>query len=75
MRMTILACTACLALSACAHGQKVMTAEQRTECEKMAQQMDTQSTHDHGAMRGNPPNPMNMTHDQCRQMMAQESAD
>ena len=55
-------------LSACATTRA--TAEQRTHCERMAAQMGTGTTHDHSAMKGMPANPMNLTHEQCRQILS-----
>ena len=60
-------------LGACATtGTKSATAEERAQCEAMAQQMGTQSTHDHGQMKGGVPNTMNLTHERCRQILAQQ---
>ena len=59
------------ALSACAT-TRTATAEERAECERMAAQMGTGTTHDHSAMKGMPANPMNLTHERCQQLLSQK---
>jgi hypothetical protein len=37
----------------------------------MEQTMGTNTTHDHGEMKGRGINPMNITHQRCQQILAQ----
>jgi len=46
------------------------TAEQRASCEKMESGMGTADRHDHSEQKGMGRSSMNMTHDQCRQILA-----
>lgn len=47
------------------------TAEQRASCERMEQTMGVGTTHDHGEMKGQGLNPMNLSHERCQQILAQ----
>lgn len=49
------------------------TAEQRASCAEMAGTMGTQNAHDHGETKGLPRNSMNLTHDQCRRILARRN--
>ena len=49
------------------------TAEQRTSCEEMERTMATNTTHDHSEQKGKARSSMNMTHDQCRRILATPS--
>lgn len=70
---TILILAPLALLGACATtGTQTATAEERAQCQAMAQQMGTQTTHDHQQMKGGLPNTMNLTHDRCRQILAQQ---
>jgi len=47
------------------------TPEQRASCERMEQTMGINTTHDHGEMKGQGINPMNLSHQRCQQILAQ----
>lgn len=47
------------------------TPEQRASCERMEQDMGLRTTHDHGEMKGQGINPMNLSHRRCQQILAQ----
>ena len=49
------------------------TAEQRISCEEMERNMATGTTHDHAEQKGSARSSMNLTHDQCRRILAQKS--
>lgn len=49
------------------------TAKQRMSCEEMERNMATGTTHNHAEQKGGARNSMNLTHDQCRQILAQKS--
>ena len=49
------------------------TAEQRASCEEMERTMPTDTTHDHAEQKGSARSSMNLTHDQCRRILAQKS--
>jgi len=68
MRTIIIASLPLLMLGGCV---TTATAEQRAYCEQMEREMGTQSTHDHNEVRNNIPNRMNLTHNQCRQILRQ----
>lgn len=59
-------------LAACAT-TRTATAEERAYCARMAEEMGTRTTHDHGEMKGGPTNPMNASHQRCRQIMASDA--
>jgi hypothetical protein len=59
-------------LAACATTQTA-TAEERAYCAKMAEEMGTRTTHDHGEMKGGPANPMNASHQRCQQVLAADA--
>lgn len=62
-----------IALSACATtGTKTATAEELAQCRAMAQQMGTNTAHDHGEMKGAGPSAMNFTHQRCREIRKQQ---
>jgi hypothetical protein len=46
------------------------TPEQRASCEAMERGMGTDTRHDHGEEKGMGRSSMNLTHDQCRQILA-----
>ena len=48
------------------------TAEQRASCEEMERTMATGTTHDHAEQKGGARSSMNLTHDQCRKILAQK---
>ncbi len=54
-------------LGACA---TTSTAQQRASCEKMESAMGTDDRHDHSEQKGMGRSSMNLTHDQCRQILA-----
>jgi hypothetical protein len=68
MFRSALAIAVALTLAAC-----VTTAEPGSRefayCERMERQMGTDHTHDHAVAKGMGINPMNVTHDRCRQML------
>ena len=47
------------------------TPEQRARCERMEQTMGINTTHDHGEMKGQGINSMNLSHRRCQQILAQ----
>ena len=47
------------------------TPEQRASCERMEQTMGTNTTHDHGEMKGQGLNSMNLSHQRYQQILAQ----
>lgn len=49
------------------------TAEQRASCEEMERAMGTTATHDHAEQKGMGRSSMNLTHDQCRRILARPS--
>lgn len=49
------------------------TAEQRASCEDMERTMTTGTTHDHAEQKGKARSSMNLTHDQCRRILAQKN--
>ena len=49
------------------------SAEQRASCEEMRRIMATGTSHDHAEQKGGARNSMNLTHDQCRKILAQKS--
>ena len=49
------------------------TAEQRASCEEMERTMATGTTHDHAEQKGGARSSMNLTHDQCRRILAKTS--
>lgn len=49
------------------------TAEQRVSCEEMERAMTTGTTHDHAGQKTTALNSMNLTHDQCRRILAQKN--
>ena len=64
----IFAAVTALPLAACA-----TTPEERSKelayCERMEKDMGTQHVHDHAEAKGMGINPMNVTHERCRQML------
>lgn len=58
-------------LSACAT-TRTASAEERAQCELMAQQMGIGTSHDHGSMKGAPRNSMNLSHERCQRMLAEK---
>lgn len=68
MLKVILLLVAALPLAAC-----VTTPETRAKelayCERMEREMGVQHTHDHATAKGAGINPMNVTHDRCRQKL------
>jgi hypothetical protein len=71
MNIKIIAITvgAAALLSACATVRPA-SPDELAYCQKMADQMGTGTTHDHGEMKGAPANPMNVSHARCQQIMA-----
>lgn len=60
-----------LALAGCATTADAdELAAQRASCEKMEREMGLDSTHDHQAMKGQGLNPMNLTHERCKQLLS-----
>lgn len=51
-----------------------MKAKQMAYCERMEREMGVKHVHDHGEAKGMGINPMNVTHNRCRQMLARRSA-
>lgn len=49
------------------------TAEQRASCEEMERTMATDATHSHAEQKGGTRSSMNLTHDQCRRILAQKN--
>lgn len=47
------------------------TAEQRARCQEMESAMGIHTAHDHAETKGMGRSSMNLTHDQCRQILAQ----
>lgn len=70
IKTVALSIAAAVLVSACATTRSA-SLEERAYCEKMAQQMGTATTHDHGEMKGLPANSMNLSHARCQQIMAE----
>lgn len=70
-RFSGVASLALVMLAGCATTQEA-TAEERAYCQQMAERMGLETTHDHGAMRGNPPSSMNISHERCQQVMRED---
>lgn len=49
------------------------TAEQRTACVEMESRMGNDPTHSHAESKGQPRSSMNLSHDQCRKILAQSN--
>lgn len=47
------------------------TAEERAACEKMAEHMGTGSVHEHSSDKGQGPGAMTLTHERCKQILAE----
>jgi hypothetical protein len=71
VRFPGLASLALIALAGCATTQEA-SVEERAYCQGMAERMGLETTHDHGAMRGSPPNSMNISHERCQQIMRED---
>ena len=69
MKRTLLGLATLVALTGCAT-TRVATADQRAYCEQMAQTMGTRPSHDHGETKGMGPSAMNLSHAQCKQILA-----
>ena len=68
MKTILLVALATLASAGCATTSQ-SRAEQLAYCQQMDRGMGTDPRHDHADARGSSPNPMNMTHDQCRRVL------
>jgi len=71
VRFSGFASLALVLLAGCATTQEA-SVEERAYCRNMAERMGLETTHDHGAMRGNPPNSMNVSHERCQQIMRED---
>jgi hypothetical protein len=60
-----------LVLASCATTPQA-TADERAACEDMERRMGLHTTHDHQQMKGTGANPMNLTHERCRQILDQD---
>jgi hypothetical protein len=70
MTKTLIGAAATLLLAGCAT-TSTPTAEQIAQCQAMDAQMGTDATHDHSEAKGiTGRSAMNLTHDQCRQIIA-----
>lgn len=49
------------------------TAEQRASCAEMERTMTTDTAHNHAEQKGGARSSMNLTHDQCRRILAQKN--
>lgn len=49
------------------------TAEQRAYCAEMESKMGNDPAHSHAESKGQPRSSMNLSHDQCRRILAQSS--
>jgi len=58
-----------LLLGACATTQA--TPAQYASCQEMERSMGVADRHDHGEMKGQGRNAMNLSHDRCRQILSQ----
>lgn len=47
------------------------TADEIASCKRMEEAMGTNTTHDHGEMKGRGINPMNLSHERCQQILFQ----
>jgi hypothetical protein len=70
MLRTIMTCFVAVSLAACATTPEPGSAE-FAYCERMEREMGTEHRHDHAEARGMGMNPMNVTHDRCRRMLAE----
>ena len=70
MNKLLAAAIPALLLGGCATTRQA-TAEERAQCQAMAQTMGTQTTHEHGEMKGQGPSGMNLTHQRCQQILSQ----
>lgn len=68
MKIKLLAALPMFALGACVTTPASVEA-QRASCEKMEADMGLNTTHDHAAMKGLGVNPMNLSHEQCQQIL------
>lgn len=68
MKIKLFAALPMLAAGACVTTPATLEA-QRTSCEKMEADMGLNTTHDHAAMKGTGLNPMNLSHEQCLQIL------
>lgn len=70
MKMTILAAAApALLLGGCVTTPP--TSAEIESCRTMESQMGLRSPHDHGVMKQQGLNPMNLSHDRCREILRQ----
>ncbi len=70
MRNTVFAVIAStFVLAGCATTKA--TAEEIASCKRMEEAMGTDTTHDHGEMKGRGMNPMNLSHQRCQQILSQ----
>ena len=69
--LTVLVVPGLVLMSGCATTKLTHTlAEKRASCEAMESEMGVNPVHDHGEAKGGPRNPMDLTHDECRQILA-----
>lgn len=68
MRILFVSALPLLVLGACVTTPATQEA-QRASCAKMEADMGLVTTHDHAAMKGMGLNPMNLTHEQCAQIL------
>ena len=69
-RFLIVAALPLIALGGCVTTREA-TAEERASCERMEQNMGLGARHDHNEMKGQGLNPMNLSHERCKQILAQ----
>ncbi len=67
--ITIAVAGSMLLLGACATTQA--TPAEYASCRAMEQDMGVADRHDHGEMKGQGRNPMNLSHSRCRQILSQ----
>ena len=69
--LTVLVAPGLVLVSGCATMKPTHTlAEKRASCEAMKSEMGVNPIHDHGEWKGGPRNPMGLTHDECRKILA-----
>ena len=69
--LVIASCMPLLVLAGCATTDPERLAAERESCERMERDMGLGQTHDHGAMKGQGLNPMNLSHARCQQLLSQ----
>lgn len=70
-RMIALTSLPVFLLGGCVTTSPERAAAERAACDEMEREMSLRTAHDHSEMKGIGRNPMNLSHDRCRQILAQ----